>query len=449
MGHGNTVQVVLVAEGRPTRILAERPLGESGRAVVTIQEGTAPTELLSGQFSDAIRFDLRLADGAGSAVLVRRSGTPEIEEVVVTERPLVPEDETYLYLTRPLDRTELQRLLRQPAPATEAPEELPRWTRDPDAPIFGPSPANRDLWRTVARVADSSASVLIRGETGSGKTLVARALHRASSRGEHAFVVINCSAFQDQLLESELFGHEKGAFTGAATRKPGLFEVADGGTLFLDEVAEMSPAMQAKLLQVLDSGEFRRVGGTRLNRADARIVAATNKDLDAEAEAGRFRRDLLFRLNVVTLSVPPLRQRLEDIPPLIDGFLQRFRRRDERAKQISPRALEALMRYPWPGNVRELANTVEGLTLLAPGATIRLEDLPPGLRHEPETRTEPSSAAAASSETGEPPSLREVERLAIARALEFTEGKKAPAARLLGIDIKTLTSKVRSYGIEG
>lgn len=446
MGEGNSVQVVLVAEGRPTRILAERPLGDTGRAVVTIQEGTAPTELLSGQFSDAIRFDLHLGDGAGSEILVRRSGTPEVEEVVVTER-VKPEDETYLYLTRPLERVELQRLLTQPQEALDA-SPPPRWARDPDAPIFGPSPANRELWRTVERVADSSASVLVRGETGSGKTLVARALHRASSRRDHAFVVINCSAFPEQLLESELFGHEKGAFTGATVRKPGLFEVADGGTLFLDEVAEMSPAMQAKLLQVLDGGEFRRVGGTRMIRSDARIVAATNKDLELEAEAGRFRRDLLFRLNVVTLAVPPLRQRLEDIPLLIQGFLQRFQRRDEAPKQLSPRAFEALVKYAWPGNVRELANTIEGLTLLAPGPTIRFEDLPPAFRREAGA-PRPPQVASPGGAPGEPAPLREIERQAISRTLEYTEGKKAPAARILGIDIKTLTSKIRGYGLEG
>lgn len=448
MGEGNTVQVVLVAEGRPTRILAERPLGSSGRAVVTIQEGAAPTELLSGQFSDAIRFDLRLGDGAESELLVRRSGTSDVEEVVVTER-IKPEDETSLkYLTRPLERAELQRLLAEPPTPVDPAPPMPRWARDPDAPIFGPSPANRELWRTVERVADSSASVLVRGETGSGKTLVARALHRASSRRDHAFVVINCSAFPEQLLESELFGHEKGAFTGATVRKPGLFEVADGGTLFLDEVAEMSSAMQAKLLQVLDGGEFRRVGGTRMLRADARIVAATNKDLELEAEAGRFRRDLLFRLNVVTLAVPPLRQRLEDIPLLIQGFLQRFQRRDEAPKQLSPRAFEALVKYAWPGNVRELANTIEGLTLLAPGPTIRFEDLPPAFRREAGT-PRPSQVASSAGAPGEPAPLREIERQAISRTLEFTEGKKAPAARILGIDIKTLTSKIRGYGLEG
>jgi len=287
-------------------------------------------------------------------------------------------------------------------------------------------------------VAASNAPVLISGETGTGKGLIARAIHQSSPRAEHPFLVINCSAFQDQLLESELFGHEKGAFTGAVSAKAGLFEVADGGTLFLDEVAEMSPAMQAKLLQVLDTGELRRVGGTRLWQVDTRIFAATNRDLEKEVRGGHFREDLFFRLNVVSLLVPPLRERREDIPRLVEHFLVRYQLPGQPKLTIAPAALALLVGYAWPGNVRELANTVERLVLLAPGPVITPEDLPANIRPsaEPPPRQEDT-----------PLPLTEVERLSIMRALKYTQGKKAPAARLLGIDVKTLTHKIRIYNI--
>jgi DNA-binding NtrC family response regulator len=249
--------------------------------------------------------------------------------------------------------------------------------------------------------------------------------------------VINCGAFQDQLLESELFGHERGAFTGAAATKQGLFEVADRGTLLLDEVGEMSPAMQVKVLQVLDTRELRRVGGTRVHRVDVRIIAATNKDLAAEVRAGRFREDLHFRLNVLSLRVPPLRERREDIPALIEHFVRQFRAAGDAVKTIAPEALELLRAYPWPGNVRELANTIERLVILTPEAVIGPGDLPPNIRQ--------GTAAGAASRG--PTSLAEMERLHIARVLAETGGRKMQAARLLGIDLKTLNNKIKLYSI--
>jgi transcriptional regulator with PAS, ATPase and Fis domain len=285
----------------------------------------------------------------------------------------------------------------------------------------------------VRRIAGSEANVLIQGESGTGKGLVARIIHEESARRDGPFLLINCSAFQDQLLESELFGHEKGAFTGAAAVKQGLFEVADGGTLLLDEVGEMSAAMQAKLLQVLDSRELRRVGGIRVHRVDVRVIAATNKDLAQEVRAARFREDLYFRLNVVGLTIPPLRERQEDIPPLIEHFLKRFGA-SYTTKTVSPEALQMLVNYPWPGNVRELANTVERLLILTPGEVIGPDDLPTNLRIPDDTV--PGSG-----------SLAEMERLHLMRVLAETKGKKMQAARLLGIDIKTLNQKIKRYKI--
>jgi DNA-binding NtrC family response regulator len=349
----------------------------------------------------------------------------------------------YDYLIKPFKLSEVEAVLRRAAEKRQLREENIALRRivgqgDAAAVILGESQAMRSLLEMVQRVAASNAPVLILGETGTGKGLIARAIHQSSPRTDHPFLVINCSAFQDQLLESELFGHERGAFTGAISAKPGLFEVADGGTVFLDEVAEMSPAMQAKLLQVLDTGELRRVGGTRLRRVDTRIFGATNKDLEQEFRAGRFREDLFFRLNVVTLAVPPLRDRKEDIPRLVEHFLDRFRLPGQQPKSLSPEALQFFVGHAWSGNVRELANTIERLVLLVPGTIIEPEDLPPNIR--PSVDLPPQEGDV-------PLPLTEVERLSILRALRYTGGKKAPAARLLGIDVKTLTHKIQRYNI--
>jgi DNA-binding NtrC family response regulator len=304
--------------------------------------------------------------------------------------------------------------------------------------VIAESPALRAVLATVERVAAARTPVVIHGETGVGKGLIAKILHRHSPRANQLFMPLNCSALTEQLLESELFGHERGAFTGAAGAKPGLFEVADGGTLFLDEFTEMSHGMQTKLLQVLDSGVMRRVGGTTLRSVDVRIVAASNKDLQAEVSAGRFRNDLFFRLNVISLRIPSLRRRREDIPGLVELYLDRFQEGLEakRRKRISATGLEALCAHSWPGNVRELANTVERAVLLADGEVIGPRDLFP----MPRVAGEATPAA-----TADPPTLAEVERRHILGVLESTGGKKAPAARLLGINVKTLSRKLKSY----
>ncbi len=442
MGKRKSVQVLLFEDDRPSRILLERELSEGGQVGVTVEEGPAVVDPMSRGGYDVVLRDLRLQEGVNRKPLRLERGTAQHAESVLISRDM-PEvgspielnlEEAHRFLTRPL----------QPTPQAEPREPRTNGHQRPLAhcpgasAILGKSPAIYQLLHKVERIASSSASVLIQGETGTGKTLLARAIHQASARLSKPFVVVNCSAFQDQLLESELFGHEKGAFTGAVAAKPGLFEIAHQGTLFLDEVAEMSPAMQAKLLQVLDSGEMRRVGGTRQHRADVRVVSASNKDLPAEVKAGRFREDLLFRLKVITLELPPLRERREDIPELVEFFLTRFRAPGGGRKSVSPAALSLLSEYSWPGNVRELANVVEGLVLMTLGEVIGALDLPSNLR--PATTFEMREAAA-------PLPMNEVERLHILRTLAYTEGRKAQAARLLDIDVKTLNSKIRSYGI--
>jgi DNA-binding NtrC family response regulator len=324
--------------------------------------------------------------------------------------------------------------------------------------FLGESPAARRVVELALKVARSDSTVLLLGESGAGKELVASAIHRASRRARGPFVCVNCAALTESVLESELFGHEKGAFTGAVERRVGRFELADGGTLFLDEVGEISLANQAKFLRALEQRRFERVGGTRPVSVDVRVIAATNRDLDAMMRRGEFREDLFYRLSVVQIGVPPLRDRLEDVPLLAEHFLSKFRfQMGRRVRGFAPEALAALSRYPWPGNVRELRNAIEHAVVLGEGELLGLGDLPPHVvqpraareaparpREEaapPEAQPAPARAAAAS--------LRDVERQAIVDALAATRGNKVRAASMLGIDRSTLYKKLKEYGIEG
>jgi transcriptional regulator with PAS, ATPase and Fis domain len=290
----------------------------------------------------------------------------------------------------------------------------------------------------VRRAAESDSTVLLKGETGTGKEVLARELHEASPRRKGPFVAINCAALVGTLLESELFGHEKGAFTGATGRKPGKFEIAGGGTLFLDEIGEMAPEMQAKILRAIQEREFYRVGGTAPVSVDIRLVAATNLDLAAEVEAGRFRRDLYYRVSVVTIDVPPLRERREDLGPLIDYALAEACARVKRkGLAFSADARKALEEYRWPGNIRELMNVVERAVVLGRGPQVGLDLLPAELRSAPHPRAGEGGL-----------SLREAERRAILRALEATGWKKGETAEALGISWPTLNKKIEEYGIK-
>ncbi|WP_429886250.1 sigma-54-dependent transcriptional regulator [Geoalkalibacter halelectricus] len=292
------------------------------------------------------------------------------------------------------------------------------------------------------RVAESDVSVLLLGESGTGKELVAAAVHYASPRAERRFLALNCAALTETLLESQLFGHLRGAFTGAAQNQKGLLEEADGGTLFLDEVGELSPGLQAKLLRVLQQGEFIPVGATRAKRVDVRFVAATNKDLEDMVAAGTFREDLYYRLNVLTLQLPPLRERPEDVEILAHHFLERAALRLGRSFEgIAPDALEALRNYSWPGNVRELQNVIERGTILARGTVLTSEDLPLQLSRHRATETFESAGP-------EPVTLRDAERLQVAKILHRTNWNKSRAARMLDITRRTLDRKIQDYDLE-
>lgn len=303
--------------------------------------------------------------------------------------------------------------------------------------IVAEGPAMRVVLRRAARFAASDAPVMILGESGSGKEVVARALHESGPRSEKPFVAVNVAALPADLLESELFGHARGAFTGAATAKAGLFETAEGGTLFLDEIAEMPLALQAKLLRALQDGEVRRVGETRAFAVDVRIVSATHRDLAQRVSDGLFRQDLLFRLRVLALTVPPLRERREDIPALARMFLGEEQREDLR---LSPAALRVLESYSWPGNVRELQNAIKHGAALAEDGVIDVEHLPEDLLARP-----PTSTASSGSATAVLRSLAEVEREHILRVIEACGGSQVEAARVLGIGRNTLWRKLRSY----
>ena len=311
--------------------------------------------------------------------------------------------------------------------------ESPRYS------LIGAGPAMQRVIQMIEKVAPTDATVLIRGASGTGKELVARALHRNSMRRDEPLVTINCAALQETLLESELFGHEKGAFTGAVSMKPGLIEVAEGGTLFIDEVAEMAPALQAKLLRVLEDGRFRRVGGTKEQHADVRVIAATNKPLEQEQKAGRFREDLYYRLNVVTIVLPPLRERREDVPALVEHFLT-TRQIGKAQCRVEPEAMKALVDYGWPGNIRELANVLERAQILAENAEITIDDLPDSLLTAAPALADPTSTDSLD--------LHDAERRNVTLAMQKAKGNKVHAAKMLGISRRALYRLLTKYGVD-
>ncbi len=305
--------------------------------------------------------------------------------------------------------------------------------------IIGDSPQLQGVYDVIRRAAGTRATVLILGESGTGKELIAQALHQESPRKDKPFIRVHCAALSENLLESELFGHEKGSFTGALARKEGRFELADGGTLFLDEIGEISPSVQVKLLRVLQQREFERVGGTQTIKVDVRIVAATHRDLAAEVKAGRFREDLFYRLNVVSVTLPPLRDRKSDVPALVSHFLEKYS--DNYGKQVTglaPGTLQALLAHDWPGNIRELENAIERAVVLVQGSEVTTDDLPPVLRGP-----RPLGSSATSLIPGA--SMATIEREAILRTLEMVQGSTSRAAEILGISVRKIQYRLKEY----
>jgi DNA-binding NtrC family response regulator len=358
-------------------------------------------------------------------------------------KPLEAYDEVVLAVARAVERRRLIETNRQLKRQIDVSE---RWKG-----IVGATQAMRELFRLVEGVAPTDATVLLLGESGTGKELLARAIHERSARQAAPFLAINCSALTDTLLESELFGHVRGAFSGASTSRLGVFEEASGGTLFLDEIGDISPATQVRLLRALQEGEIKPVGSTEIRKIDVRVIAATNRDLEAAVRAGTFRQDLYYRLNVVPLELPPLRHRRDDIPLLLHHFLHRYSAKFGKAvSRATPAALEALQGYAWPGNVRELENVVQRAVVLAAGDEITLDGLPPAVRLQPGREKEP--AAARSFEVpfarAKQAAIEAFERGYVTDALTRTAGSVAEAARLCGLDKSNFRRIVRRYQID-
>src|ERR1700674_2426600 len=347
------------------------------------------------------------------------------------------------YLSKPLLIDELLALLRKLTGPRQTTSHAPKDSFVPESAIVGRSPKMLEVYRAVARVAPSSASVLIAGASGSGKELVPGAIHAHSARAEMVFTPLNCGSFPETILESELFGHEKGAFTGADTSRSGLFEATNGGTIFLDEISETSLSFQVKLLRVLQEQKVRRVGSNTFLPIDVRIVAATNKDLSALIRAGQFREDLYYRLSVVTIQLPSLEERAEDIPLLVQHFLERFNQRNKRNVNISEAAVKVLGSMSWPGNVRELENLIESLAFFAATAELSAEEVEFERSRRSETTSAPEKSASSL-----PGKLQDMERQEILRVLRESRGNKSLAARKLGIERKTLYEKARRLAID-
>ena len=348
----------------------------------------------------------------------------------------------YDYLTKPVDLKRLKILLDKIVERLETVREvksLRRQLREHGTfgSLIGSAPEMRKLYQIIEQAAPTSASVLIMGESGTGKELVAQTIHHLSPRAGFPFIAINCAAIPETLLESEIFGHEKGAFTGAADRRQGCFELADHGTLFLDEIGEMTPATQVKLLRVLQERTFRRLGGRQEQSVDVRVIAATNIDPADAVQKGTLREDLYYRLNVFAMKLPPLRDRREDLPLLIQSFINEFNTRNQRSiAGVDHEAMRLLEHYQWPGNVRELRNVIERATILAPGPFIEASHLPPVLTHEP--GPEPQAQVA----LGPGTTVEEAERRLIMMTLQHTRDNKTRAAEILGISLKTLHNKL-------
>ncbi|HEJ8623717.1 TPA: sigma-54-dependent response regulator transcription factor ZraR [Klebsiella michiganensis] len=440
---GEQIDILVVDDDISHCTILQALLRGWGYRVALAYNGVQALEQVRQTVFDLVLCDIRMAEMDGIETLKEiKTWNPSIPVLIMTAYSSVDTAVEALksgaldYLIKPLDFDKLQQTLSEALAHTRL-SESPVAGSPPAAQfgMVGDSPAMRALLNNIALVAPSDATVLIHGESGTGKELVARALHASSARSRRPLVILNCAALNESLLESELFGHEKGAFTGADKRREGRFVEADGGTLFLDEIGDISPLMQVRLLRAIQEREVQRVGSNQTLSVDVRLIAATHRDLAEEVSAGCFRQDLYYRLNVVTIDMPPLRQRKEDIPQLARYFLQRYAERNRKAVQgFTPQAMDLLIRYAWPGNIRELENAVERAVVLLTGEYISERELPLAI-------TGTSVADAPHGEDSIQP-LVEVEKEAILVALEKTGGNKTEAARQLGITRKTLLAKL-------
>jgi len=452
--------ILIVDDDKNTRDGLNRALQRT-YAVLLAESGERALDLLNETPVDIMLCDIRMPGMDGMTLLPRALAQhPGLICILLTAYGSVEtaveamKRGAHDFLIKPVNLDHLDLLLKRALRARDVESENVELHAQLDDKfglenIVGQAPVMRQLFETIQQAAPTQATVLIQGESGTGKELVAHAIHRLSTRAKGPFIAVHCAALSSGLLESELFGHEKGAFTGAAARRRGRFELADGGTLFLDEISEIDAAVQVKLLRVLDERRFERVGGNETQEVDIRLVAATNRDLKARVAEGKFREDLFFRLDVVNVLLPPLRDRLDDIPLLCDRFLREFSAKNGKAIDgITPDTVALLTAYRWPGNVRELRNTMEKMVVLARGPKLTPQDVPASIREAAGGQNRQGPLAVGGGMGAPPQSLADVERRMIASALHKHGENRTLAAKELGISRRTLHRKLRLYDSE-
>jgi two-component system, NtrC family, response regulator PilR len=454
--------VLVVEDNDLERQITAETLREEGFAVEEAALGKRALELLGPSRFDVVLTDLMMPGLSGEELMVKvKEKYPATQVVVLTAFGTIDsavnaiKQGAFYYLTKPVDREPLVTIVARAAELAREKQENLLLRSEVEGKlaiegIIGQDPAMREMLRIVRKVAPSNSTVLIQGESGTGKEVVARAIHRLSPRAQRQFVAINCSAIPDNLIENELFGHERGAFTGATERKIGLFETADKSTLFLDEIADLGGGVQAKLLRVLQERELRRVGGNESIRVDVRLIAATNRNLAEEVAETRFREDLFYRVNVVTVTLPPLRERQSDIPLLANNALARFSQlAGGRVKEISREAMAVLLDYSWPGNVRQLESAIERAILLCEGDQVMPGDLPQEVRERKAVgRAERSRGSAGFEIPAEGINFEHLERDIIYQAMEKADWVIAKAAKMLGMSYRTLQYRLDKFGVK-
>jgi len=449
-------RVLVVDDSKETCEFLEELLGAMGLEVAKATHPDRAIELLRKGGFDLLLSDINLEAKKDGLDLLREAKPLGVDTILLsgfgtleTAIEAVREG-AFDFLSKPWNNEELKALVtralarRQSAGQGDTRDASPKTRR---SLMIGSSQKMMAVYKTIASLQNSRVTVLITGESGTGKELVARSIHLSSDRRDRAFVAVNCGALTETLLESELFGHVRGSFTGAVNEKPGLFEEASGGTIFLDEIGETSPSFQVRLLRVLQEQEIRRVGGNKTIKVDSRVIAATNRDLQQMVKAGTFREDLYYRLSVVELAVPPLRERGDDVGALLDHFLTEFGQKDQQTYRLHPEARQVLEAYSWPGNVRELSNAVENLTQLSRGREITVDDLPAKIQADVLKRAllRPEPAEGTPSLIEDWPSLDELERRYI-QILVGRHKEKQRIAEILGVDRTTLYRKLKRYG---
>ena len=458
-------QVLIVDDEPNLRKILSHQLSRDGYDVLTAEDGEQGLAQLREHHIDLVITDLKMPKIDGMTLLKKAlEEEPELPVVLVTAHGTIDtavealKSGAFDFVTKPFDKDEVRQIVAKALKTRElrGADATPVASSGARFGIIGTSPGIAELYSILERVADTPTTVLITGESGTGKELVARALHVHSGRKERPFIKVNCAAIPKELIESELFGYERGAFTGAVSSKPGRFELANGGTLFLDEIGEIPIEMQVKLLRALQESEFERVGGIKTIRVDVRLVAATNRDLKKLIASGAFREDLFYRLNVVPIRLPALRERTGDIPLLVEHFVVKFNERlKKRVEGLEPEATEALVQYPWPGNIRELENVVERAILFCDTQRLRATDLPPEIRGIPAMANVPLPEADLQAALAGEGGLKEhvkvamsrLEKELVSRALQQTGGNVTHAARLLKISRKGLQLKMKELGL--